>query len=153
MSQGGVELGVRAIVFRSGKLLVIRRDKFGKKYMVLPGGGVDVGETPEEAVVREAKEETSTDIEIVRKVFDQSRYREYPKQLVYLCKLKSHSDPRLDEASIEYQLNQTGNKYAPAFLSLSEIESSGVEFLPQILLEEIKLGIKNGFPKAAKTIG
>lgn len=153
MTERPVELGVRAIVFRDGMLLVIKRDKFGKKYLVLPGGGVEEGETPEEAVVRETKEETSIDIEIIRKVFSQKRYLEYPKQLVYLCKLKSQNDPRLAEDSIEYQLNQTGNKYEPVFLPLIEIENSGIEFLPKVLFEEIKSAVKNKFPKVAKTIG
>jgi ADP-ribose pyrophosphatase YjhB (NUDIX family) len=153
MTTSPVELGVRAIVFRNDKLLVIKRDNFGKQYLVLPGGGVEEGETPEEAVVREAKEETSTDIEIVRKVYDQKSYKQYPKQLVYLCELKSQNDPELAKDSIEYQLNQAGNKYQPVFLSLAGIESLGIEFLPQVLLEEIKSGIKNGFPKEAKTIG
>jgi ADP-ribose pyrophosphatase YjhB (NUDIX family) len=153
MTKSPIEPGVRAIVFRDDMLLVIKRDKFGKKYLVLPGGGVEEGETPEVAVVREAKEETSIDIEVLRKVFDQKGYREYPKQLVYLCKLKSQNDPRLAEDSIEYQSNQTGNKYEPAFLSLSEIENSGIEFLPHVLFEEIKSATKNGFPKVAKTIG
>jgi 8-oxo-dGTP pyrophosphatase MutT (NUDIX family) len=153
MTKSPVELGVRAIVFRNDKLLVIKRDNFGKQYLVLPGGGVEEGETPEEAAIREAKEETSIDIEIVRKVYDQKSYKQYPKQQVYLCELKSQNDPELAKDSIEYQLNQAGNKYQPAFLSLAEIESLGIEFLPQVLFEEIKSAIKNGFPKEAKTIG
>ena len=35
------------------------------KFYTLPGGGIDEGETPEQAVIREAKEETGCDIEIV----------------------------------------------------------------------------------------
>ena len=39
-------------------LLVIRRCKDGRDYTVLPGGGVEVGESPEAACVRELFEET-----------------------------------------------------------------------------------------------
>lgn len=44
-------------------LLVKRRDV---PVWVLPGGGIDLNETPEEAVIREVKEETGLDISIER---------------------------------------------------------------------------------------
>ncbi|MBM3209079.1 NUDIX domain-containing protein [Candidatus Shapirobacteria bacterium] len=46
-------------------LLVKRRDV---PVWVIPGGGIEKGETPEEAAVRETKEETGFAIKIVRKV-------------------------------------------------------------------------------------
>ena len=50
-----------AVVERDGKVLVIRRHLDGRDYAVLPGGGVEDGETAEEAVVRELREECSLD--------------------------------------------------------------------------------------------
>lgn len=46
-------------------LLVKRRDI---PVWVLPGGGIEKGETDEEAAVRETKEESGYDIKIIRKV-------------------------------------------------------------------------------------
>lgn len=57
-----------AIIFNSDKtevLLVKRRDV---PTWVLPGGGIDDGETPAEATIREALEETGTTVKIVRQV-------------------------------------------------------------------------------------
>lgn len=59
---------VSGIIFCSEKkkvLLIKRRDI---PVWVLPGGGVEVQETPEEAVIREVHEETGLSVKIVRKV-------------------------------------------------------------------------------------
>ena len=47
-----------SVAFRDDMLLVIGRQKDGRAYCVLPGGGVELGEAPEVAVLRELAEET-----------------------------------------------------------------------------------------------
>jgi len=62
-----------AVVERNGHFLVGERPK-GKPlagYAEFPGGGVEIGETPEQAAVRECLEETGLSVEVVR------RYDEY----------------------------------------------------------------------------
>ena len=57
---------VDVIVQRDSKVLMIKRKKDPfKGYLALPGGFVNEGETVEEAMKREAKEETSLEIEPV----------------------------------------------------------------------------------------
>jgi len=59
----------RAVITDNDSLLTIfrRKIKEGKKeeYYVLPGGGLEGNETPEENVTRELKEELTIDIEIL----------------------------------------------------------------------------------------
>lgn len=47
-----------------GEVLLQRRGDFGK--WGFPGGAVELGETPEQAAIREVKEETGLDVEINR---------------------------------------------------------------------------------------
>jgi 8-oxo-dGTP diphosphatase len=72
------------IVVKDGKILLSKQ--FGDKYD-LPGGGLDIGETPEIGVIREIKEETGIDaknprlIELVNSYF----YSSHAKKESYQC--------------------------------------------------------------------
>jgi len=49
---------VAAVIVKDGQVLLVRHEKDGQTYWLLPGGGVDAGETLHEALVREVREET-----------------------------------------------------------------------------------------------
>lgn len=55
--EGKILQGVRAYCFYEGKLIVVYSE--AKKYWTPPGGGIEQGETYEQAVVREVKEESN----------------------------------------------------------------------------------------------
>jgi len=57
-------LAVSAAIFRNGRVLIVRRAQPPSQGLyTLPGGAVELGETLEQAVIREIREETDLDIE------------------------------------------------------------------------------------------
>ncbi len=52
---------VSAILRRENRILLVRHEKHGREYWLLPGGGVSTGETLLEAVKRELAEEVGID--------------------------------------------------------------------------------------------
>jgi|SRR5436190_13143580 len=57
-------LRVSAILRWQGRLLLCRQEKPGKEYWLLPGGGVDSGETLIEALRRELREELGVEADV-----------------------------------------------------------------------------------------
>lgn len=64
----GPRVRVAAIIVMDDKILLVRHEKNDRTYWLLPGGGVEFGETLEQALVRELKEETNLDIVVDRPV-------------------------------------------------------------------------------------
>ena len=56
------------VLIQDNKVALIERHRAGMDYFVFPGGGVDEGETPEQAAIREAMEELGIEVSIKRKI-------------------------------------------------------------------------------------
>lgn len=61
------------VLIEHDQLALIERHKQGRHYFAFPGGGVDEGETDEQAAIREAEEELGIQVAILRKVADIQR--------------------------------------------------------------------------------
>ena len=134
----------RAIITRKNKLLVMHRNKFGKQYYALLGGGIEPGETPQQALVREIKEESGLNVTDYRLVFTEPPAPPYGAQYIYLC-----TDPgdtvRLGVNTIEAKLNQQGlNLFEPQWLPISELPK--VTFMSPRLKRALLIALTDGFP-------
>ncbi|ATP42473.1 DNA mismatch repair protein MutT [Solibacillus sp. R5-41] len=52
------------VLIENNKIALIKRTKDGSVYYVFPGGGIEDGETPEEATKREALEELGVEVKV-----------------------------------------------------------------------------------------
>lgn len=83
---------VAALIINDGKVFATQRG-YGefKDGWEFPGGKIDAGETPEEALVREIKEELDTEVE-VKELLETVEY-DYPKFHLsmdcFICKIKA----------------------------------------------------------------
>ncbi len=60
---------VAGILIENDRILLIEHLKKNKRYWLVPGGGVDWGESTAEALIREYKEETNLDIDVDKFLF------------------------------------------------------------------------------------
>jgi 8-oxo-dGTP diphosphatase len=65
------EQRARVVIVDGERVALIKRVRAGQTYYLFPGGGVEEGETPEEAAVREAREELGVDVELAGVEFDE----------------------------------------------------------------------------------
>ncbi|HMK93213.1 MAG TPA: NUDIX domain-containing protein [Thermoleophilia bacterium] len=86
------------LIVREDAVLLVRQDRMGESYWLLPGGGVAFGEPLHDALVREFHEELALDIEPQRPVAlveaisdDMTRY---PKHVIHIVVLAVLTDPR-----------------------------------------------------------
>ncbi|HUC02124.1 MAG TPA: NUDIX domain-containing protein [Candidatus Paceibacterota bacterium] len=119
----------RAAVFvfdGNGNVLLFHRFKNGAEYYAVPGGGVEPGETPEQAAVRELKEETTLDVALGEKIGE----FEADGNHQYFYTAKSWSGTPV-VAGLEMQNQPPGNVYKLEWVPLQKLGE--VDLRPEVL--------------------
>ncbi len=133
-----MEVTARAIIIENRELMTFYREKIinGKKvtYYAIPGGHVEKGETPEDTVVRELKEELNIDIKIIRELGTINING--IKEIYYLCERLS-GEPILGGEELER--NCPENYYELKYYPIDKIDESGIKSL------ELIKGVINGW--------
>ncbi len=81
---------VKALLLHNGRLLILKEESRKGFVWDLPGGKIEYGESPKEALLREVKEELDIDVKVIRSVGVWFFYSQQSKNQVichtFLCK-------------------------------------------------------------------
>lgn len=128
----------------------MHRNKFGKEYETLPGGNIEVGESPEQALAREIDEETTITVANPRLVFVEEAGDPYGTQYIFTCEYVA-GEPSLREDSEEAHINKLGqNLYDPRWITLTDLPE--LPFLSEKLKHAILDSVSRGFPEQPEQI-
>ena len=126
-----MRVSARAIIIENGNVLTMFRRKIKegntREYYVIPGGGQDQGETLEETVVRELKEELNVDIQILGYVGSQEF--QDTRSHFFHCEIVK-GKPTLGGEELERMTQE--NYYEPRFVPAKEAEAlqvAGYQFV------------------------
>ncbi|MDO8658130.1 MAG: NUDIX domain-containing protein [Candidatus Levybacteria bacterium] len=103
------EGAVNAIILNENKEILFTErslsDDFLPGYWELPGGGIDYGETPQEALIREIKEECGLGIEIIKPIAANSYFiKDIQRiEITFLCKAINSTKIKLSHEHSNYK--------------------------------------------------
>jgi len=115
------------ILTEQNKAVLIRRVKAGNEYYVVPGGGVEEGETPEVAVVREADEELGVQVSVQKRIHEiRVKLGDVDTlQIFFLCK---HEGGKIGTGKgPEFRKNDPQNVYEVVQIDKHQIGSLNVQ--------------------------
>ncbi|WP_226641375.1 NUDIX domain-containing protein [Mesobacillus subterraneus] len=120
-----------AAIIKNNYILMTKHVYPDGSFWTLPGGGLEAGETFEEAVVREVKEEVNLDVEVVDYLFT-GRYSRGEEQCFLVRTLNDK------EASVGYD-PELGNKQTLKEVKWHSLESMKDDLHVSKVLEALKL--------------
>lgn len=109
------------VCFDGDLLLVIRRSKDGRHYSVLPGGGIEPGENPAAAVVRELHEETGMTGVVVRHL----KSIDHPDRRAHYFLLSAEGGP-LTLGGPEALHQTPDNRYSPTWIPIESLDDEPI---------------------------
>lgn len=130
------------VLIENNSLLLVKQKLANNKEWSLPGGRVEPGETLEQALVREMKEETGLDVEPIR--------------MLYVCDVAASENTVLH---ITFLARRIGGEITLPTNEFDENPIHDVRFIPIDELSEYGISekfvelIKNDFPNAGNYMG
>jgi ADP-ribose pyrophosphatase YjhB (NUDIX family) len=137
-----MKIRATGILIEEDKILLLHQDVSKKRAWSLPGGTLEEGESLENCMIREMKEETGLDVEV--------------KKLVYIC------DWLVDDVHvlhITFLVNKIGGILGDITEGLDTRKIKSVEMIPIDNLETLgfdakfKILVKNNFPNSGNYMG
>lgn len=131
---------IAGVLIRDGKILISRA--LGDTAYAFPGGHVTFGETSQEALIREFKEEMGADISIERLLWVQENFWKWDTNdchqlcLYYMIRLCDETQIPL-EGVFNYQPQLDSEKYKLEFSWIELKQLEDIEFYPEFAQEKV----------------
>ncbi|MFS0690694.1 NUDIX domain-containing protein [Sporosarcina sp. 179-K 8C2 HS] len=110
-----------AVIIKEDKVAVIKRNRDDEEYYIFPGGGIEDGESPEQATIREALEELGVHIEVI----DYLGTVEFNgKQHYFLAKIVGGIFG--SGKGEEYEESRKRGQYEPMWIPIAKLDSLDV---------------------------
>lgn len=124
---------------RDDDVLLVLRERDGRRYAVLPGGGVEEGETPQQACLRELREETGLDGTVVA-LLPVGLDRQEPA--LYLHVEAGPGAPELAGDAPEQGRATPTNRYRPTWVPVDDLGAVGL--VPPLAVEAVRMAVSAG---------
>lgn len=109
------EIRYQGAVIRDGHVLLVKhlQQHSGRTFWGLPGGGIEPGESEEDCIRREIKEETCLKVKVLSLLFDQSRLPDdssiYRRRKTFRCEITDGTAvPGTEQDSYNYSIVEVG---------------------------------------------
>lgn len=138
----------RAIVVKNQHIALIKRLRDGREYYVIPGGGMEPGETPEQTAIRESREELGVAIAIERllaKVTFRGR-----DQYFFLARVTGGHFGTGTGPEMTGKYPPERGTYTPVWMPLKEI--ARIPLFPPSIAELVGEAADKGWPERALEI-
>ncbi|MBT0770742.1 NUDIX domain-containing protein [Kineosporia sp. J2-2] len=99
----------------SGRVAMIERNVRGDRYFSVPGGRLEPGESPEQAAVREIREELGLEVTLA------GRLPDHDGQAYFLAVVPG--EPKLRMSGPETRHSNRNNRYTPRWVDLATLDS------------------------------
>jgi 8-oxo-dGTP diphosphatase len=132
----------RAIIVQDNCIALIKRQRAGNTYYVIPGGGMEPGETPERTAIRESREELGLHIEIERLLAEISFHGR--KQYYFLAKATGGKFGTGEGPEMLGKYPAERGTYTPVWLPLKSIAHANL--FPPAIAEIVSQAARQGWP-------
>lgn len=140
------------VLIQENKVALIERHRAGLDYFVFPGGGVDEGESPEQAAIREAMEELGIQVAIKQKIAEVSLGPK-SRQIYYLVeqtggKFGSGAGEEYTDSNPE---SPEEGIYIPIWMPIDELVLHQ-DIYPVAVVDLVLKSVNDGWDKVAMTV-
>ena len=135
------------VLINDGKVALIERHRAGLDYYVFPGGGMDEGETPEQAAIRETMEELGIEVAIKQKVAEIQLGKKSHQVYFLVEHIGGEFGTGTGEEFTDADPNDPDEGvYVPIWMPIAELPRRGNVY-PVDLSKLVVKSVRDGWPK------